>query len=60
LNDIKFCLSKIDKIKNDINFNKKEKVNSEDVFLSYLVFTKILDFYNEYYKKSNISISLSN
>lgn len=59
ISDIKFCLSKIDKTKNDIDLVNKNIISSSDLFFSYLLFNKILSFYNDYYSKSNISISLS-
>gem|GEM_PF-6176154 len=31
----------------------------QDVFFSFRIFTKILDYYNDYYNDSNIQIELS-
>jgi hypothetical protein len=58
LTDIQFIISKIDSLKLLLNINKKKNF-AVDVFFSYLIFRRIVTFYNEYYNKnSQIRLSL--
>ncbi len=55
-----FLLEKIDYTKLSLDFINKEKISSwEDIVFSYRIYEKILSYYNEYYSKDNIFISLS-
>jgi hypothetical protein len=58
ISDIKFTLSKIDKLKEDINLIEKDSVKINDVFFSYVLFEKILGYYSDYYSDSFIKLSL--
>lgn len=58
INEIKFFLSKLKHIKTNINLINKESILPQDLFFSYVTFSKILDIYNDYYTSSNIKISL--
>jgi hypothetical protein len=58
LSDIKFILSRIDSLKDEINLIEKDFIKINDVFFSYLIFEKILGYYSDYYKDSFINLSL--
>lgn len=58
LENIKFLLKKLKTIKKQIDIVNTPIIKAEDLFFSYVLFSKILDLYNQYYESSNVKISL--
>ena len=58
LSNINYFLKQLKTIKSKINLLQHEQIRPQDLFLSYVIFTKIVWLYNEYYKDSNITITL--
>ncbi|MDD5213066.1 MAG: radical SAM protein [Candidatus Gracilibacteria bacterium] len=55
-----YVLSKLDYVKDGINFLKNDEISKAgDIFLSFRLFNVILFYYNDYYSKSDISLSLT-
>lgn len=58
IENIKFLLKKLKTIKKQIDMVNNPTIKAEDLFFSYILFSKILDLYNQYYASSNVKISL--
>jgi hypothetical protein len=58
ISDVKFCLSKLESVKDDIDLINKTTIEASDLFFSYVLFEKMISFFNDYYKDSYIKTSL--
>lgn len=58
MNEILFFYNKINEVKKSINCVKKKNIKPENLFFAFITFEKIISYYNDYYKDSNIQISL--
>lgn len=58
-NEIDFFLSQLSQAKKRINIIQKNNFKVSELYFSYVVFTKIVGYYNQYYAQSWVNILLS-